>query len=145
MKTVLLKIYGSLLLPVILFFAPIYVMVFLVGLSTIVDTAFGIWKAKQLGEDVTSKACRNGLVPKIKSYVLIVLVLFTADHFIVNELTKLFIDVDFVSTKLVSLALIAIEVKSMDESFAKVKGYSFIGKLFSNLRNIKNVKDEFKP
>jgi len=145
MKTVLLKIYGSLLLPVILFFAPIYVMVFLVGLSTIVDTAFGIWKAKQLGEDVTSKACRNGLVPKIKSYVLIVLILFTADHFIVNELTKLFIDVDFVSTKLVSLALIAIEVKSMDESFAKVKGYSFIGKLFSNLRNIKNVKDEFKP
>ena len=97
-------------------------MVFLVGLSTIVDTCFGIWKAKSLGEDVSSKACRNGLVPKIKSYVLIILVLFTADHYIVNELTKLFIDVDFVSTKLVSLALIAIEVKSMDESFAKVKG-----------------------
>lgn len=145
MKTVLLKIYGSLLLPLVLFFAPIYVMVFLVGLSTIVDTGFGIWKAKQLGEEVTSKACRNGLVPKIRSYVLIVLILFTADHYIVNELTKLFIDVEFVSTKLISLALIAIEVKSIDESFAKVKGYSFIGKLFSNLRNIKNVKDEFKP
>lgn len=145
MKTVLLKIYGSLLLPLVLFFAPIYVMVFLVGLSTIVDTGFGIWKAKQLGEEVTSKACRNGLVPKIRSYVLIVLILFTADHYIVNELTKLFIDVEFVSTKLVSLALIAIEVKSIDESFTKVKGYSFIGKLFSNLRNIKNVKDEFKP
>jgi fumarate reductase subunit D len=145
MKTVLLKIYGSLLLPVILFFAPIYVMVFLVGLSTIVDTCFGIWKAKQLGEEVTSKACRHGLVPKIRSYVLIVLILFTADHYIVNELTKLFIDVEFVSTKLVSLGLIVIEVKSMDESFEKVKGYSFIGKLFSNLRNIKKVKDEFKP
>lgn len=145
MKTVLLKIYGSLLLPLVLFFAPIYVMVFLVGLSTIVDTGFGIWKAKKLGEEVTSKACRNGLVPKIRSYVLIVLILFTADHYIVNELTKLFIDVEFVSTKLISLGLIVIEVKSMDESFTKVKGYSFIGKLFSNLRNIKNVKDEFKP
>ena len=145
MKSLLLKIYGSLLLPVILFFAPIYVMVFLVGLSTIVDTCFGIWKAKQLGENVTSKACRHGLVPKIRSYVLIVLVLFVADSYIVNELTKLFIDVEFVSTKLISLALIAIEVKSMDESFQKVKGYSFIGKLFSNLRNIKKVKDEFKP
>jgi hypothetical protein len=145
MKTVLLKIYGSLLLPVILFFAPIYVMVFLVGLSTIVDTGFGIWKAKQLGEEVSSKACRNGLVPKIKSYVLIVLALFIADQYIVNEFTKLFIDVEFVSTKLISLGLIVIEVKSMDESFKKVKGYSFIGKLFSNLRNIKKVKDEFKP
>jgi hypothetical protein len=77
--------------------------------------------------------------------VLIVLILFTADHYIVNELTKLFIDVEFVSTKLVSLGLIVIEIKSMDESFEKVKGYSFIGKLFSNLRNIKKVKDEFKP
>jgi hypothetical protein len=145
MKTVLLKIYGSLLLPIILFFAPIYVMVFLVGLSTIVDTCFGIWKAKQLGENVTSKACRNGLVPKIRSYVLIVLILFTADYYIVNEFTMLFISIEFVSTKLISLGLIIIEVKSMDESFKKVKGYSFIAKLFDHIRNIKKVKDEFKP
>lgn len=142
MKATLLKIYGSLLIPIITFFAPIYVMVFLVGLATIVDTVFGIWKAKSLGEEVSSKICRKGLVPKIKSYVTIVLLLFVADYYIVNELTKLFIDVDFISTKLVSLGLIVIEVKSMDESFEKVKNYSFIGKLYDNLRNIKKVKDD---
>ena len=145
MKTLAIKIYSSLLLPVILFFAPIYVMVFLVGLSTIVDTCFGIWKAKQLGEEVTSKACRNGLVPKIKSYVIIVLVLFVADFYIVNEFTKLFIDIEFVSTKLVSLILIIIEVRSMDESFKKVKGYSFIEKLYTNVKSIKKVKDYIQP
>jgi hypothetical protein len=145
MKATLIKVYGSLLLPVIVFFAPIYVMVFLVGLSTLVDTCFGIWKAKSLGEEVDSKKCRKGLVPKVRSYVSIVLILFVADFYIVNEFTKLFIDITYVSTKLVSLGLIVIEVKSMDESFEKVKGYSFIGKLFGTLRNIKKVKDDFQP
>jgi len=145
MKTLAIKIYGSLLLPVIVFFAPIYFMVFLVGLATIIDTGFGIWKAKSLGEEVTSKLCRKGLVPKIKSYVLIVLLLFVADYYIVNEFTKLFISIEFVSTKLVSLALIIIEVRSMDESFNKVKGYSFLAKLYSNIKSIKKVKEDIQP
>lgn len=142
MKATLLKVYGSLLLPVIVFFAPIYVMVFLVGLSTLVDTGFGVWKAKSLGEEVNSKICRKGLVPKVRSYVIIVLILFVADYYIVNEFTKLFISIEFTSTKLVSLALIAIEIKSMDESFEKVKGYSFIAKLYDNIRNVKKIKDD---
>jgi len=145
MKTLLLKIYTSLLLPVIVFFAPIYVMVFLVGVATIVDTAFGIWRAKSMGEAVDSKKCRQGLVPKIRSYVIIVLLLFVADFHIVNEFTKLFIDIEYVSTKIVSLVLIVIEVRSMDESFKKVKGYSFIDKLYDNVRNIKKVKDDMQP
>lgn len=145
MKATLIKVYSSLILPIIVFFAPIYVMVFLVGLATLVDTCFGIWKAKSLGEHCDSKKCRKGLIPKIRSYVGIVLLLFVADFYIVNELTKLFIDIDFVSTKLVSLGLIVIEVKSMDESFEKVKGYSFITKLYNNLRNIKKVKDDMQP
>ena len=142
MKATLVKLYGAFLFPIIAFFAPIYFMVFLVGLSTLIDTGFGIWKSKSLGEKVSSKICRKGLIPKLKSYAGIVLLLFVADFYIVNEFTQLFIDIQFVSTKLVSLALIIIEVKSMDESFEKVKGYSFIGKLYDNLRNIKKVKDD---
>lgn len=142
MKATLVKLYGAFLFPIVAFFAPIYFMVFLVGLSTLIDTGFGIWKSKSLGEKVSSKICRKGLLPKLKSYAGIVLLLFVVDYYIVNEFTQLFIDIQFVSTKLVSLALIVIEVKSMDESFEKVKGYSFIGKLYDNLRNIKKVKDD---
>lgn len=145
MKTTLIKLYSSFLFPIIAFFAPIYFMVFLVGLSTLVDTGFGIWKAKSLGEEVSSKICRKGLIPKLRSYASIVLLLFVLDYYIVNEFTQLFISIQFVSTKLVSLALIIIEVKSMDESFEKVKGYSFIAKIYSNLRNIKKVKDDLEP
>ena len=145
MKTLAIKIYGSLLLPVILFFAPIAWMVFLVGLSTIIDTCFGIWRAKHEGIEISSKVCRKGLVPKVKSYVIMILLLYMADYYIINELTKLFISVEFISTKLVSLVLIVIEVKSMDESFKKVKGYSFLSKLFSTIKSIKKTKDELQP
>jgi hypothetical protein len=144
MKTLAIKIYGSLLLPVILFFAPIAWMVFLVGLSTIIDTGFGVWKSKSLGEEVSSKICRKGLVPKVRSYVIMVLLLYMADYYIINELTKLFINVEFISTKLVSLVLIVIEVKSMDESFNKVKGYSFIDKLYKNVKSIKKAKEDIQ-
>jgi hypothetical protein len=32
----------------------------------------------------------------------------------------------------------------MDESFKKVKGYSFIEKIYDNLRNIKKIKQEIE-
>jgi hypothetical protein len=142
MKTTILAFHKALLVPLVLFFAPIYMMVFLVGLATLVDTGFGVWKSKSLGEEVNSKICRKGLIPKLRSYVSIVLILFVADVYIVNEFTQIFISITHVSTKLVSLALIAIEIKSMDESFEKVKGYSFISKLYDNIRSIKKVKND---
>lgn len=145
MKTTLIKLYGSLILPVILFFVPIYPMVFLVGLSTLLDTGFGIWKSKSLGEEVSSKICRKGLLPKLKSYTIAILLLYVADYYIVNEFTKLFISIDYVSTKLVSIGLIVIEIKSMDESFKKVKNYSFIEKLYKNLKGIKKAKEDLNP
>ena len=51
MKTYLI----SLLKVVLVFFAPIAPLIFLVALSTIFDTGFGIWKAKSLGIEINSK------------------------------------------------------------------------------------------
>jgi hypothetical protein len=70
------------------------------------------------------------------------LIAFTADFHIVNEFTKLFVNIQFVSTKLLAMVLIVIEFRSMDESFKLVKGYSFIDKLMSNIKKIKQVKAE---
>ena len=142
MKTSLTYLYSYLLIPLCLFFAPIYWMVFLVGLSTIIDTCFGIWKSLKLKQKVSSKLCRKGLVPKATSYIALVLIAFTADFHIVNEFTKLFVNIQFVSTKLLAMVLIVIEFRSMDESFKLVKGYSFIDKLMSNIKKIKQVKAE---
>ena len=55
---------------------------------------------------------------------------------------KLVLSVEFLSTKLIALALISIEVKSMDESFVKVKGWSFLEKITSYIMKAKNIKKQ---
>lgn len=144
MKTTLASIYQSLLLPLIIFLAPIMPMIVLVGLSTLVDTGFGIWKAKKQGHRFSSKTCRKGLVPKVTSYTIMIFTLFCVDIYLVNEFTKLFINIEFVSTKVMAVSLIFIEVKSMDESFEAVKGYSFINKILANIKNIKKIKKDLE-
>lgn len=124
----------------LVFFAPIKGIIILVAVSTIIDTAFGIWKAKKLKEKVNSKTFRHGFVPKLVSYVGAIMLVYASDFFIINYLTKEVVSVDFIATKLIALMLISIEVKSMDESFEKVKGYSFLKKIIALIVKAKNVK-----
>jgi len=137
-----MKIYlSTVLTALILFFAPIKGIVLIVAISTIIDTCFGVWKAKSLGEDITSKIFRHGLVTKLLSYIAVVMLVFASDVFIINSLTMNVVSVEFISTKLIALVLLSIEVKSMDESFVKVKGYSFIDKFKLIINKIKDLKN----
>ena len=114
----------------------------MVALSTILDTAFGIWKAKTLGEKLSSKAFRSGLVPKLLSYIAVVMMVYGSDVFIINALIKNLIDIEFMSTKIIALTLIINEAKSIDESFEAVKGYSFIDKTIEVINNLKKIKKQ---
>ena len=114
----------------------------MVALATIIDTCFGVWKAKSLGEPITSKMFRNGLVPKLVSYIAVVMLVYASDVFIINGLTLSVVSVEFISTKVIALVLLSIEVKSMDESWIKVKGYSFIDKIKAIIVKLKDVKKE---
>ena len=53
---------------------------------------------------------------------------------------NLAIDIDFLSTKLIAVVLLSIEVKSMDESFEAVKGYSFLKKIGRLVIKAKDIK-----
>lgn len=130
----------TLLKVLLVFFAPIKGIIILVALSTILDTAFGVWKASKLKENVNSKTFRHGFVPKLMSYVGAIMLVYASDFFIINYLTKEVISVDYLATKVIALMLISIEVKSMDESFQKVKGYSFIGKIVKLIIQAKDIK-----
>jgi len=127
-----------------LFFAPINGIIFVVAVSTIIDTAFGLWRAYSKGSIINSKDFRYGFVPKILSYIGVVMMVYVSDVFIINALTQLVISVEFLATKLVALILISIEVKSMDESFKDVKGYSFIQKGRKIIDKFKDIKKELK-
>ncbi len=70
----------AILLKVLLvFFAPIKGIIILVALSTILDTAFGVWKASKLKENVNSKTFRHGFVPKLMSYVGAIMLVYASD------------------------------------------------------------------
>ncbi|NDG54305.1 MAG: hypothetical protein EBY39_14990, partial [Flavobacteriia bacterium] len=112
----------------------------MVALSTILDTAFGIWKAKNLGEKLSSKAFRSGLVPKLLSYIAVVMMVYGSDVFIINSLVSNLVDVEFMATKVIALTLIINEAKSIDESWEAVKGYSMIAKLIEVINNLKDIK-----
>jgi hypothetical protein len=140
-----MKIYfSSVLAAFVLFFAPISGIILIVALSTIVDSGFGMWRARCKGESVTSKLFRHGFIPKLLSYIGAVMLVYASDVFIINALTQLVISVDFLATKLIALILISIEVKSMDESFEDIKGYSFIDKARKVLNKFKDIKKELK-
>jgi len=142
MKSFIASYYSYFLQALFVFFAPIKGIIILVALNTILDTCFGIWKAKNLKEKVNSKTFRHGFIPKILSYVTATMLVYASDFFIINELTKSVVSVEFLFTKLIALVLISIEVKSMDESFEKVKGYSFINKAVDLIIKAKNIKKE---
>jgi hypothetical protein len=127
-----------------LFFAPIAGIIILVAMATLIDSVFGVWRAKKLGEEIKSKTFRHGFVPKVLSYCGAVMLLYTSDYFIINELMHLALDFDYLATKIVSLILISIEVKSMDESFTAVKGYSFLKKIIDLIIKAKNIKNKIK-
>ncbi len=138
-----MKIYfSSILYSILLFFAPIKGIILVVALSTIIDTGFGIWKAKNLGEKLSSKAFRSGLVPKLLSYIGVVMMVYGSDVFIINSLITNIVDVEFMATKVIALTLIINEAKSIDESFEAVKGYSMIAKMLEIINNLKKVKKQ---
>jgi hypothetical protein len=140
-----MKLYfSSVLAALVLFFAPIGGIILIVALSSVVDTCFGMWRAYCVGEKVSSKIFRHGFVPKLLSYIAVVMLVYSSDVFILNALTQLVVSVDFLATKLIALVLICIEVKSMDESFVAVKGYSFIGKAQKVIDKFKDIKKELK-
>jgi len=139
-----MKIYlSTIATTLVLFFAPIKGIILMVALATILDTCFGIWKAKKLAEPITSKIFRNGLIPKLVSYVAAVMLIYASDVFIINALTMSVISVEFISTKIIALVLLSIEIKSMDESWISVKGYSFIDKIKSIINKLKDLKKQF--
>ena len=130
----------TLLAVLIVFFAPITGMIILVALSTLIDTGFGCWRANKLGEQITSKKFRFGLLPKLLSYVGVVMLVYASDVFILNDLTTMVVSAKFLSTKVIALTLLAIEVKSIDESFEAVRGWSFLKRFTGLIIKAKNIK-----
>ena len=126
------------------FLAPIFGILITVGIAIVADTAMGIWKAKRLKEEITSRRF-SALISKMFLYQATVILFFLIDWFILNDIILTFFTVPLMLTKIVAVTLISIEVFSMDESWTKVKGKSLFTSFKELVARAKDIKDEIDP
>jgi phage-related holin len=111
----------------------------MIGVLIVIDTITGIWKAKKIGEKITSRKL-SAIISKLALYEVTVIMFFLIDRFILNDIILTFFSVPFMLTKVVALVLSSIEVMSINESYKQVKNID----LWSSLKNLLARSAEIK-
>ena len=148
--SILYKIYNStqviffkFLAAIFAFFAPIKLILLLVGCFIALDTGFGVWAAKKQNFKLTSRRF-SAIISKMLVYQLAVLSLYGLETIVLGDFIKLFTDIPHVTTKLGAAVLVSVEVYSIDEKLKNVngadRGLYFYVKRFLNIS--KTLKQE---
>ena len=124
-------------------FAPITGILTTVALCIIFDTAIGIWKAKKLGERISSRKLSQ-VISKLLLYELTVMVFFLVDKFMLGDILQHFFSIEYLLTKVVGLVLTSVEIFSMDENYRAVKKYGLWYAFKRLVGRAKDVKEEMK-
>jgi len=125
------------------FFMPISGILILIGLSVILDTITGVWKARKLKTPVTSRKL-SAIISKILLYEVTVMLFYLIDYFILNDILLTFFSVELMTTKILALVLVSIEVISINENFKAVKGIDLWASLKNLFARAKEVTQDFK-
>lgn len=142
--TTKLQTYSMQLLGVISsFFLPISGILILIGVSVIVDTITGVWKSKKLGTPITSRKL-SAVISKILLYEVTVMLFYLIDYYIINDIVLTFFSVELMTTKILALVLVSIEIISMNENVKSVKGIDIWQSLKNLFARAKEVAQDFK-
>ena len=128
------------------FFLPIAGILGLLFTLILADTATGIWKAKHLKQEITSRKL-SAIISKILLYELCVILFFLIDYFILNDIVLTVFSVPLMLTKVLSLILASIEIQSISENWRIVKGVNLWQSaklLFTRAIDIKNDINKLK-
>ena len=125
------------------FFLPISGILLMIGVLIIIDTVAGIWKAKKIGEKITSRRL-SAIISKLALYEVTVIMFFLIDVFILNDIILTFFSVPFMLTKVVALVLASIEVMSINESWKRVKNIDLWTSLKNLLSRSAEINDDIK-
>ena len=125
------------------FFMPISGILILIGLSVILDTLTGVWKSKKLKKPITSRKL-SAVISKILLYEITVMLFYLIDYFILNDIILTFFSVELMTTKILALVLVSIEVISINENFKAVKGIDLWASLMNLFARAKEVTQDFK-
>ena len=114
----------------IAFFSPIVWAFWVVIGLVVVDTAFGVMKAGRESIKNISSRKMFPMVTKIIAYLLLIIIAHLGHQ----------IEPKIPFVKLCLFGVAFIEIKSIDENFRGIFGFSFIDKILSALKFVKNIK-----
>jgi hypothetical protein len=125
------------------FFLPIVGILILIAASVILDTITGIWKAKKLKQPITSRRL-SAIISKILLYEATVMLFYAMDYFLLNDIVISFFSIELLTTKVLALVLVSIEVISINENYKAVKGIDLWASLKNLFARAKEVTSDFK-
>lgn len=133
----------KILMMLMTLFAPIHGIMLTVGTLIICDTIIGLWKARKLGEKITSRGLSK-IISKMFLYEGTIIMFFLIDKFILGDILFKFFSIEWLLTKLVALVLASIEVFSIDENYRAVKKYGLWHAFKRLVARGKDIKTELK-
>lgn len=110
--------------------SPVKPMVYVAILAIMLDTAFGIWRSVKKGGWKSIRSRRlSHVISKSLLYSGSILFSFLIEKYIASDLIAKFISIDLVMTKMVAFFCVAVEVKSINESYESVTGKNILKSL----------------
>lgn len=139
MKTKLLLLATSILAVL----SPVKPMIYVALLAIMLDTSFGIWRSVKKGGWKAIKSRRlSHVVSKSLLYCGAILFIFLVEKYIAADLLAHFISVDLVMTKIVAFFCVAVEIKSINESYESVTGKNLLKSLREFVTRAKEEADK---
>lgn len=139
MKTKLLLLATSILAVL----SPVKPMIYVALLAIMLDTSFGIWRSVKKGGWKAIRSRRlSHVVSKSLLYCGAILFIFLVEKYIAADLLAHFISVDLVMTKIVAFFCVAVEIKSINESYESVTGKNLLKSLREFVTRAKEEADK---
>jgi len=137
-----LKVLGlKFIILILAFILPIRPLILVVGLCICLDTLIGLYRSKKLKQKITSHKLSN-VISKMVLYQSAILLFFCIEKYILADFIAIFTGIEWFLTKIVAATLAAIELKSINESYEVITGYSLWDKFKGFLKRGKELKNE---
>lgn len=120
MKSWILNHLNAIFVSIVAIITPVQPLMLTVGFLIVVDFIFAIYRAYKTGEAITSRKMGN-TIPKIILYNISILSLYLVNKYVINSGLPL----EKIAAGLISI----VEIKSCDESFKIIYGWSLWDKV----------------
>jgi hypothetical protein len=123
--------------------SPVKPMIYVALLAIMLDTSFGVWRSVKKGGWKAIKSRRlSHVISKSLLYCGSILFIFLVEKYIAADLLAHFISVDLVMTKIVAFFCVAVEIKSINESYESVTGKNLLKSLREFVTRAKEEADK---